>query len=260
MLRKLPTFLLLFLAFDVSNYGQKSGASVNPPSPPTSTWTIMEPELDACDFLNGALGSADIDGDGVENCVDNCLFDPNKNQKDKNKDSVGDACEWRKRAEDEWQRTGQKQRRAASEPVDLRHLVKSSSVIVWATVHEGMSRDESGNSLGGWGRLNIIRQFKGKTLPEYPTVDGGIWVHFPDRGGPREFAAVGGLLYFLKDGKLIKWKEPQVYGGNIHNGKAYIETQYFGYQLADPKYGVLGVSEERLRLLEEIVKAPRRAP
>src|SRR5688572_14655073 len=75
-------------------------------------------EQTGCDMLNGGLGTIDFDADGIENCVDNCLFDRNKDQKDKDKNGVGDACEWRKRADEEWERIGRLQRTTATEPVD----------------------------------------------------------------------------------------------------------------------------------------------
>ena len=50
-------------------------------------------EMDAEDILNGGLGSSDIDGDGVRNICDNCIFAPNTNQADSNSNSIGDACD-----------------------------------------------------------------------------------------------------------------------------------------------------------------------
>jgi uncharacterized repeat protein (TIGR01451 family) len=45
------------------------------------------------DALNGALGKVDIDGDGINNAVDNCLFAPNVSQTDSNGNGLGDACD-----------------------------------------------------------------------------------------------------------------------------------------------------------------------
>jgi hypothetical protein len=215
---------------------------------------VPERELDACDYLNGGLGTRDFDADGVENCVDNCIFDPNKNQKDKDKDGIGDACEARKRADEWWDKVGQNQRRTATEPVDLKRLVNRSSEIVLATRTEGIFPDPP-NSLGGWIRIKVVKQFKGASLPKYPTIDGVVWVYIPD-GGPQEL--MGELLYFLDKGRLRAWPTPQVYGSNQVSSQPYVETHYFAHRFTDRKYGVLGVSPERLRLIEQIVLQEKR--
>lgn len=61
---------------------------------PESIATPSSPEIE-CPGINvdGALGSPDIDCDGVANSKDNCIFNYNPNQKDKNKDGYGDACD-----------------------------------------------------------------------------------------------------------------------------------------------------------------------
>jgi len=51
------------------------------------------PEFDSTKILDAAFGDSDIDGDGVSNINDNCVFMPNPSQADNNSDSVGDACD-----------------------------------------------------------------------------------------------------------------------------------------------------------------------
>lgn len=56
----------------------------------------IRPDYDEPTFarrLNSALGSPDIDCDGAKNSEDNCLFTYNPNQKDSNKNGIGDVCE-----------------------------------------------------------------------------------------------------------------------------------------------------------------------
>jgi|GEM_PF-6797243 len=230
-------------------FGQQTPVVITPSLPELP----LDPqrELTACDYLNGGLGSDDIDNDGIKNCDDNCIFDRNKDQKDKNKDGVGDACEWRERADEEWEKVGAEQRRTATEPVDLSKLVSRSDAIFLATVHEGISQDDP-FKLGGWGAINIIRQLKGRPVV-FQTKEGNPWVHFPDRG-PKEIVGHP-ILLFLRDGKIRKWKPPHVYSGDPNpDGSPYVETRFFGYTLADLKFGVLGVSEKRISEIAQIVQ------
>lgn len=50
-------------------------------------------ELNYRQILDEGLGGEDIDGDGICNIADNCIFAPNKNQSDMNGDGKGDACD-----------------------------------------------------------------------------------------------------------------------------------------------------------------------
>jgi uncharacterized repeat protein (TIGR01451 family) len=43
--------------------------------------------------FDGSLGSPDVDGDGVSNSNDNCVFSPNASQSDSNSNGIGDACD-----------------------------------------------------------------------------------------------------------------------------------------------------------------------
>lgn len=226
---------------------------VTPPGP--------DPELDPtremsiCDFLNGGLGTVDWDSDGIDNCKDNCLFDRNKDQKDKDNNGVGDACEWRKRADEEWERTGRQRRLTATEPANLAQLVKrSSNVLVVRFVGGGVPQDNF--SLSSHRQVAIVRELKGKAKRIPVSIFRGIWVWVPDQAG-REVFVDKDLLIFLKNGKLRHWKEPLVFGGDAVNGKIPIETMYYGYELTDRKFGILGVSESRLEELEALIARKR---
>ena len=208
-----------------------------------------------CEFRNGGLGSSDLDLDGVENCDDNCLFDPNKNQKDKDKNGVGDACEWRKRADEEWERIGRDQRRTATEPADLERLAARSSNILVVRFVKGIRAPEDNFRLGGHYQVEIAKEIKGKARRIPVSVYRGIWVEVPDRAY-RELFTDTELLVFLKNGKLRGWKETHTWT-HTPDEKPYTETRYFGYELADLKYGVLGVTETRVKKLEEIVRRRR---
>jgi hypothetical protein len=51
----------------------------------------VEPSID--DIADGLFGGRDIDCDGVRSVDDNCPFTYNPNQKDKDKNGIGDACD-----------------------------------------------------------------------------------------------------------------------------------------------------------------------
>ena len=218
---------------------------------------VDKPEvgITLCEFLNGGLGTSDFGLDGVENCPDNCVFDPNKNQKDKDRNGVGDACEWRRRADEEWERIGRDQRHTATEPADLERLAARSSNILVVRFVKGIRAPEDNFRLGGHYQVEIVKEIKGKARRIPVSVYRGIWVEVPDRAY-RELFTDTELLVFLKNGKLRGWKEPHTWT-NTPGGKPYTETRYFGYELADLKYGVLGVSESRVKKLEEIVRRRR---
>lgn len=248
---KLLVCLLQVLFFCGWLFSQEPVITVTPP-PAEDFYSVKEPG--ACDYLDGGLGTIDFDLDGIRNCDDNCIFDRNKNQRDKDKDGTGDACEWRKRAEDEWEKTGRIQRQTATEPIDLAKLVSRSTDIFLARVrHISLKQHQ----LGGFGVLEITRRFKGDPVPNVAGFGGGPWVYFPD-DGPRELVGVGELLFFLYDGRIRKWEEPRVFSADVLNGKPYTETHYFGYKLADLKFGVFGVSPDRLRQLEQIISSQRK--
>ncbi len=50
-------------------------------------------EQTGVEILNGALGSHDVDADGIDNISDNCIFAPNTSQSDSNGNGIGDACD-----------------------------------------------------------------------------------------------------------------------------------------------------------------------
>lgn len=54
---------------------------------------IDGPEQTLQETLDGGLGSLDVDGDGVLNLSDNCIFTPNVSQSDSNSNGIGDACD-----------------------------------------------------------------------------------------------------------------------------------------------------------------------
>ena len=244
------TYVIFVLLFCTSLFAQQPEAKIEVTRPRVPDLEIIH-ELTACEYLNGSLGTNDFDLDGIDNCDDNCIFDRNKNQKDTNKNGVGDACEWRARRDEEWEKTGRQQRLTATEPVNLARLVSRSSAIFLAKVSEGFSPDFP-HILGGWGGIEILRQLKGRPV-NYQTKERGPWVYFPD-GGPKEIVG-SEILLFLKNGRIRQWKPPHVYSGDpLPDGSPYIEKHYFGYELADKKFGVLGVSKERLQQLEKIIK------
>ena len=186
----------------------------------------QQEELTFCDVVNGGLGSIDADSDGIQNCKDNCLLDSNADQKDSDGNGIGDACEWRERKWKEWDEIGRELRRQAREPVDLRYLIARSSDVVLARFTQDRWLPK-GPGHGLVVRVEVVRRFKDSTRPRYQPSEQSMWVFVPD-GGPPEL--MGELLLFLRNDKAKKWKE-----------------------LADLKYGVLGVSPDRLAEIEKII-------
>lgn len=43
--------------------------------------------------VGGLLSPPDVDGEGVRDFLDNCLFDPNERQRDTNRDGFGNLCD-----------------------------------------------------------------------------------------------------------------------------------------------------------------------
>ena len=250
-----PILLLAIVFLTVKNFS----AQQKPIVVDTTRRTIGQPEIHeitACEALNSNLGTDDFDLDRVNNCDDNCIFDKNKDQKDKDKNGVGDACEWRKREEEEWERTGRQQRLTATEPVDLVTLVARSTDIILARFDTEAGQSEPGK-LGGTVLVSVVDRLKGKGSQIFQIYKGGMWVHIVDPA-PKELA--GTLLVFLKNGKVRAWKRPHVFSAQMYNGQPYVETYYFGFDLVDPKYGVLGVSPERLVRLKEIIASEKTNP
>ena len=82
-----------------SNLGMSAATSASPtptraPAPPANVLSndpFREPTID--EMLDAALGSNDVDCDGVRNVQDNCLLTYNPAQRDEDGDKIGDACE-----------------------------------------------------------------------------------------------------------------------------------------------------------------------
>jgi len=205
-------------------------------------------ELTACDLLNGGLGSIDFDKDGVENCKDNCVLDANPTQSDRNRNGIGDACEWRERQRQQWETSGRELRRQAREPVDLSKLIAKSSDVVLVRM-KGFDWIENG---GGVAKVEIIHRFKDSTDTTQQQYVRPMWVFVP-KGGPPEL--MGELLLFLRNPKAREWRKPEAWPEPERPAEA---LKYFRYELADFKYGVLGVSPKRLIEIQKIIDAERR--
>lgn len=206
------------------------------------------PELTACDALNGGVGSVDIDRDGVKNCDDNCIFDANPKQKDSDRDGIGDACELREQRRKKWENSGRELRRQAREPVNLAQLVSRSSDVVLGRLN-GCSWIEEKGCVA---KVKVIRRFKDSTNPNYQQYERPMWIFVPN-GGAVEL--VGELLLLLKNTKAKNWVKSDIYPLPQKAGVLPDEYKYFRYELVEPNYGVLGVSQERLTKIEEIIKA-----
>lgn len=98
--------LLFVISFQYFKTSEASASSLSQsaqpsPTPPKSKTekpepiaTPSSPEIEYPGInVDGASESPDIDCDGVANSKDNCIFTYNPNQKDKNKDGYGDACD-----------------------------------------------------------------------------------------------------------------------------------------------------------------------
>jgi hypothetical protein len=211
----------------------------------------QEPEQTLCDVINGGLGSVDVDSDGIEKCVDNCMLDANPKQKDSDRDGIGDACEGRERKRKEWEERGRELRRQAREPVNLSRLVNRASDVVLGRLN-GCSWREAKGCVA---QVEVIRRFKDSTNPKYLQYERPVWVYVPD-GGAVEL--VGELLLLLKNTKARNWVKPDIYPAPLKAGAWPDEYKYFRYELVEPDYGVLGVSPERLTKVEKIIKAQRK--
>ncbi|HTG14795.1 MAG TPA: thrombospondin type 3 repeat-containing protein [Blastocatellia bacterium] len=206
-------------------------------------------ELTDCDFLNGGLGSVDYDKDGVLNCEDNCPLDSNPSQRDTDKNGIGDACEWREQQRQMWEQSGREQRRQAREPVDIAGLsVASTDIVLARFTDEGWIEGTPKKWLVV--KVEVLRRFKDSTSAQYRQYQRPMWVAIPD-GGPPEL--VGELLLFLKNDTAKNWKKPDEWPSKLRTDVAPEELKYFRYQLADPWYGVLGVSAERLVQIEKTI-------
>jgi hypothetical protein len=119
----LALILFFFLAISASKnfiffslvrpaFSQQPAPTVSPT--PVSDEVIEQPEpldfpfenereLSAKDILNGSLGSADFDCDGIKNIVDNCTLAYNPNQKNSDRDGYGDACDKKPTLTSRWQ-------------------------------------------------------------------------------------------------------------------------------------------------------------
>ena len=91
---------LSFGHFRVSEASVNSEAGLAQPTPPTIRPSGLcspqrTPSLTGAFNMNAVLDSLgdDIDGDGICNIADNCIFAPNNNQSDVNGDRIGDACD-----------------------------------------------------------------------------------------------------------------------------------------------------------------------
>jgi hypothetical protein len=66
-----------------------------PPMPDVLDAYTREPSAE--EILDASLGSTDFDCDGVKNNDDNCVLVYNPNQKDTDRDDIGDACDTKPR-------------------------------------------------------------------------------------------------------------------------------------------------------------------
>jgi hypothetical protein len=210
-------------------------------------------EMTLCDVVNASLGSVDYDKDGVENCKDNCVLDANPRQGDRNRNGIGDACEWRERQRIRWEKSGRELRRQAREPADLSKLIAKSSDVVLARMN-GFSWVENG---GGVAEVEVIHRFKDSTDRSQQQYVRPMWVFVP-KGGPREL--MGELLLFLTNKNARQWRKPEVWPEPLRPGLFPEGLKYFRYELADFRYGVLGVSSKRLREIQKIIDAKHNEP